>query len=146
MKKSKYLLSFLALLVGAGLFLVCSQNVKALEIDLMIKRLNNANIPGEDNNQGTGENENNDKTGDHTIEPDILIPDDKKSENPKKPEEENKEDKEKEKPTPKKEEKPKSNLPNTGIENHFLTYLFLSILGATFFIIFKAFYLKKFNN
>lgn len=156
MKKTKYLLYALAILVGAGLFLVGSQNVKALEIDGMMTRLNNANIPDEKNDQGTGQGENKDNSGEHHIEPDILIPDEKPNEDPKKPEEDKKkEDKEKEKPkedkpqektTPKKEKKPKSKIPNTGIESKGLTYTLITILGGALFILTRAFNKKSANN
>lgn len=133
MKKSKYLLSFLALLVGAGLFFVGSQNIKALELSDMLTKVNTELIPdGEKPNEGTGgsgigvpTNPVDEGKTEDGIPTNQIIP----HETP----EEKEEEKKKEEP----KAKPKSNLPNTGIKNYLLTYLLLCILGASFFIIFK---------
>lgn len=138
MKKSKYLLSFLALLVGAGLFFVGSKNIKALELSDMLTKVNTELIPdGEKPNEGTGgsgigvpTNPVDEGKTEDGIPTNQIIP----HETP----EEKEEEKKKEEPKAEKPKtKPKSNLPNTGIKNYLLTYLLLCIFGASFFIIFK---------
>lgn len=155
MKKPKYLLYALAILVGASLFLVNAENVKALELGDMLTKVNNANIPeGEKPKEGTGgsgigvpSNPTNEGTPEDGIGTDLIIPKETPNEKEEDKEKEKpKEDKPKEKPTPKKEEKPKSKIPNTGIESKILTYTLITIIGGALFILTRVFTKKNANN